>query len=146
MPLRQSIAIHMSHPGKEGQALGTTRSMRNLGQLFGFYSIPVIYLLFPTMSNNGNDFPYFRTAFLLAGVILVIGFLVSTRIPDQKTHLKRDRLYFRKKYWRYYVLEMFFGARKQVFFTFAPFVLILNYQASTEFIALLYGIYSLINI
>jgi MFS family permease len=41
---------------------------------------------------------------------------------------------------------MLFGARKQVFFTFAPFVLILNYKASTEFIAILYGIYSLLNI
>jgi MFS family permease len=72
--------------------------------------------------------------------------MFSTRFHKSAYHVKKERLYVRKKYLRYYILEMFFGARKQVFFTFAPFVLILNYNASTELIATLYGIYSLMNI
>jgi predicted MFS family arabinose efflux permease len=44
------------------------------------------------------------------------------------------------------VLEAFFGARKQVFLTFAPYVLIIRYGARTELIAVLYGIWSLATI
>lgn len=38
------------------------------------------------------------------------------------------------------MLEVFYGARKQVFLTFAPLVLIIQYGADTSLIALLYAI------
>ena len=38
------------------------------------------------------------------------------------------------------MLEMFYGARKQVFFTFGPYVLILFYKADTATISLLFAI------
>ncbi len=37
---------------------------------------------------------------------------------------QREKLVVRKKYWLYYVLCVLFGARKQVFITFAPWVLV----------------------
>ena len=50
------------------------------------------------------------------------------------------RFYFHKKYTKYYMLEMFYGARKQVFLTFGPYVLILFYGASAATISLLFAI------
>ena len=47
---------------------------------------------------------------------------------------------FKKKYSKYYMLEMFYGARKQVFFTFGPYVLILHYGANAATISLLFAI------
>jgi len=149
MPVRQSIAIHSAHEGKEGRALGITGSFGNLGQVTGFYLVPLIFLLvkrlFPSTGENPSTFP-FQAVFLASVLFLLVGLLFSARFHKSAYHLKKERLYVRKKYLRYYILEMFFGARKQVFFTFAPFVLILNYHASTEFIAILFGIYSLLNI
>ena len=45
-----------------------------------------------------------------------------------------------KKYKKYYMLEMFYGARKQVFFTFGPYVLILFYGANAATISLLFAV------
>jgi hypothetical protein len=44
------------------------------------------------------------------------------------------------------ILEAFLGARKQVFLTFAPYVLILTYGASTALMSSLYGLGSLVSI
>ncbi len=46
-----------------------------------------------------------------------------------ETDENKKRFYFHKKYTKYYMLEMFFGARKQVFFTFGTYVLIIFYGA-----------------
>lgn len=149
MPVRQSIAIHSAHEGKEGRAMGITGSFGNIGMVTGYYIVPLIFLLVrklsPPTGGNPSVLP-FKAVFLVSALFLLLGLLFSIRFHKSAYHIKKERLYVRRKYLRYYILEMFFGARKQVFLTFAPFVLILNYGASTELIATLYGIYSLINI
>ena len=146
MPVRQAIAIHSAQAGKEGRALGITGSFMHIGQVAGFYIVPLLFLLVKTLGGDQPAIAPFRAVFLTAVLFLFAGILLSTCFHRSTHHLSRERLYIRKKYLRYYILEMFFGARKQVFFTFAPFVLILNYQASTEVIATLYGIHALLNI
>ncbi|MBQ6583508.1 MAG: MFS transporter, partial [Mogibacterium sp.] len=44
---------------------------------------------------------------------------------------------------KYYMLEVFYGARKQIFFTFGPYVLVLFYGASAMVISLLFAISSI---
>ncbi|MBN1352234.1 MFS transporter [candidate division KSB1 bacterium] len=149
MPVRQSIAIHSAHEGKEGRAMGITGSCGNIGTVTGYYFVPVLFFAMkkwvPQAAEPTSALP-FRAAFLISAVFLLSGVLFSLRFHKSRFQIKKSRFYVRKKYLRYYILEVFFGARKQVFLTFAPFVLILNYDASTELIATLYGIYSLINI
>ena len=146
MPIRSSIGIHMAKPGKEGLALGGLGSVANIGQVAGHYMVPVIFLLFPLLSANSERFPIYRTAFFAAAVVLAVGIALSWRIRGSNSHIKRTRLHFKRKFVKYYILEVFFGARKQVFMTFAPYVLIIKYGAPTEVIASLYGIWSLANI
>ena len=57
-----------------------------------------------------------------------------------ETDKTKSRFYFRRKYRKYYMLEVFYGARKQVFFTFGPYVLILFYGADTMTISLLFAV------
>ena len=57
-----------------------------------------------------------------------------------ETDSHRRRFYFHKKYTKYYMLEMFYGARKQVFITFGPYLLILFYGANAATISLLFAI------
>ncbi|MCQ2142034.1 MAG: MFS transporter, partial [Bacteroidales bacterium] len=59
---------------------------------------------------------------------------------NSETDSSKRRFYFRKKFNKYYMLEVFYGARKQVFFTFGPYVLILFYGASAGVISLLFAI------
>ncbi len=146
MPIRSSIGIHMARPGREGLALGGVGSFANIGQVVGQYLVPVIFLLFPVTVGDPARFSVYRVAFFTAAAILTVGVAAASTLRDTGRHIKRTRLHFRKKFTKYYILEVFFGARKQVFMTFAPYVLIVNYGAPTELIASLYGIWSLSNI
>ena len=67
--------------------------------------------------------------------------LCTLRISGRsETDSTKRRFYFSKKYTKYYMLEMFYGARKQVFITFGPYVLIMMYGASTAVISLLFAV------
>ncbi|MBT3271579.1 MAG: MFS transporter, partial [Spirochaetales bacterium] len=146
MPIRSSIGIHMAKKGKEGLALGGLGSVANIGQVAGHYLVPVIFLLFPLISTSQARFSVYRATFFVAAAILIVGIILASRIKGSNQVIKRTKILFRKKFTKYYILEVFFGARKQVFMTFAPYVLIIKYGARTELIASLYGIWSLANI
>ena len=62
--------------------------------------------------------------------------LTGSSQPDKH----KSRFYFRRKFTKFYLLEVFYGARKQVFFTFGPYVLILFYGANTTVISLLFAV------
>jgi len=71
---------------------------------------------------------------------MVTAALVATAIKETTLKSPRRRLYFAKKFYKFYMLEIFYGARKQVFLTFAPFVIIKEYGADPSIMALLYAI------
>jgi predicted MFS family arabinose efflux permease len=77
---------------------------------------------------------------------LAAGLIITSFIKKSGQTVNRKKIHIEKKYTRYYLLEVFFGARKQVFLTFAPYVLITVYDAGPELISMLYGIWSIINI
>jgi MFS family permease len=71
----------------------------------------------------------------MVGVVLAAAAMVG---PQAK--VRRQRFYFARKFSKYYMLEVFYGARKQVFITFAPYVLILHYGADPALMSLLFAI------
>jgi len=146
MPARDSISVHASRPGKEGMAMGLTRSFSNIGMVAGYYLVSLLFLL--SRKVFGLELPtrQYRLVFAAAGLTCLLGLIFSSRLGGLQARVKRRKFYLHRKYSRYYILEIFSGARKQVFLTFAPYVLILKYGAPTELVATLYGIYSLANI
>jgi len=80
---------------------------------------------------------FFGVAAVLAAVSAGFSFAVTGK---SETNKHQRRFYFHKKYNKYYMLEMFYGARKQVFFTFGPYVLILFYGANAAAISLLFAV------
>ena len=75
--------------------------------------------------------------------IIGLGFISSLRIKgDSAPDENKRRFYFRKKFTKYYMLEVFYGARKQVFFTFGPYVLVLFYGANAMTISALFAVSS----
>ena len=72
---------------------------------------------------------------------MFLAMLASLRLSGSSvTDQSRRRFYFRRKFRKYYMLEVFYGARKQVFFTFGPYVLVLFYGADAGLISLLFAI------
>ena len=85
----------------------------------------------------------FKAFFLISAVIYAFGALAAMRLKgNSETDKTKSRFYFRKKYRKFYVLEVFYGARKQVFFTFGPYVLVLFYGADAMTISTLFAVSS----
>lgn len=132
--MKNTLMMEYARPGHGGAALGVQSAASQIGTLAGYL---VIVLVFSLAVQNQ---PY-RIFFLLAAALAGVSALYSLRISgrSQADETKR-RFYFHRKYGKYYMLEMFYGARKQVFFTFGPYVLILFYGANAAMISLLFAV------
>ena len=134
--MKSTIGLEYAKPGKGGTVLGYLSSVGQIGTLAGYL---VIVAVFSAFAANQPYNLFFILSAVLAGVSMVCA--MGIRGNSQTDETKR-RFYFHKKYNKYYMLEMFYGARKQVFFTFGPYVLILFYGAGAATVSLLHAICS----
>ncbi len=148
MPYRSSIAMHNAEKGNEGLALGIVTSFDNVGKILGYTFVALLFFIFSFF--NLQEVTEFKSVFLVSGVVFLIAVIIAIIYLNNKNekaeHVVGQRLYFRKKFMMFYILELFYGARKQIFLTFGPYVLILIYGANTEVIATLYVVCSVTGI
>ena len=132
--MKNTISLNYAKPGRGGEALGMQSAVNQAGTLAGYLVVIAVFALFAKYS------PY-RLFFAVSAAILAAAAFISLRIKGQSlTDETKRRFYFRKKFSKYYMLEIFYGARKQVFFTFGPYVLILFYGASAMVISILFAV------
>ena len=132
--MKNTLSLGYAKPGHGGSALGAQSAASQIGTLVGYLVIVFAFSVFAERSPYGI---FFAIAALLAGVSAVFAMRITGKSETDDT---KRRFYFHKKYHKYYMLEMFYGARKQVFFTFGPYVLILFYGANAATISLLFAI------
>jgi len=135
--MKNTIGLEYAKPGCGGTVLGVQSSINQIGTLVSYLVITVVFSL--SVSNQPHDL-FFVIAAVLAGASMLFALRITGKSETDKT--KRS-FYFHKKYTKYYMLEMFYGARKQVFFTFGPYVLILFYGANAAVISLLHAVCSI---
>lgn len=132
--MRNTLSLEYSKEGRGGRALGFQNSIYQGGTLAGFF---IVMIAFSFIGGEKS----FRLFFAISALIMGIGTVLAFRMTGQsKADKSKSRFYFRKKYTKFYFLEVFYGARKQIFFTFGPYVLILFYRAGTSTICLLFAI------
>jgi len=133
--MKNTLSLEYSKPGMGGRALGIQSSISNAGNIFGYLVTAAIFCFFSSERA-------YRGTFFLSMAILVPGIIASLAINGKSERDDKgvSRFYFRKKYSKYYMLEVFYGARKQIFFTFGPYVLILFYNAKATHISMLFAI------
>lgn len=132
--MKNTLSLEYAKENQGGQALGYQNSLYQAGTVLGYI---VIIIVFGLMASDMLYKPFF----LVTTAIMAIGAVFAFKIKgNSETDKAKSRFYFRKKYTRYYMLEVFYGARKQVFFTFGPYVLILFYGANASVISLLFAI------
>ena len=145
MPIRQGIAMQVARPGFAGQSLGFLTGIMNFGAVTGSLLVAVIFYAGTRYFQLTEHF-LFNVLWGLI-IFLMLASTASTFTKDAPNHpSKRPRLYFNRKFGRFYALELFYGARKQIFMTFAPYVLIREYGFSTAAMAFLLGVCAFINI
>jgi len=134
MGMKNTLALSYAKENHGGEALGAQSAASQIGTLAGYL---VVVAVFALVTKNQ---PY-TLFFIMAAVLAAVSAVFSMRLTgNNKADSTKRRFYFHKKYTKYYMLEMFYGARKQVFLTFGPYVLILFYGANTAMISLLFAI------
>lgn len=138
--MRNTLTLEYSKQGHGGVALGYQNSMMQIGNLLGYIAVIAAFALVASRTMGTASHDLFQPTFMVAAAFSVIAMFVSFQLRGNSNQKKTNRFYFRKKFTKYYMLEMFYGARKQVFFTFGPYVLILFYKADAGIISLLFAI------
>ena len=140
IPLSSSVSVNLSPKENVGRSLGFLNGVNTAAYIIG---LGLVYLFMDRLRFHFNTM--FRLgavcAIIAAACIILIKASSGLRPNRPKLHLV-----FRKEYGLFYGLSVLYGARKQVFLTFAPWVLIKVYgQKETTFVVLLF-IASLIGI
>jgi MFS family permease len=128
MAISPSIALRLAKEGQEGRRLGQIGFLESLGSLVGMF---IVY-----WGASRLDFS-FGVIFGIAGIFALMAALCLYHIKPQPLVSGPRRLVFKRKYWLFYALSIVWGARKQIFLTFAPWVLIKIFHCGIETFALL---------
>lgn len=137
MPLSATIGMELAREGQAGRRLGQLNAVRNIAAVLGS---ALVFLGFRFLGMT------FQHTFTLAaaGFVIVAGLLFAM----QRGEAKPSALYLklRREYRLYYLLAVLFGSRKQLFITFAPWVLVTVFRQPTQTIATLMTIGGVIGI
>lgn len=132
--MKNTLSLEYSNQGLGGQALGYQNAIYQIGNLAGYIIVMAAFFFIPSNSM-------FKPFFIASTGFMVLSYIFSLNLTGKsETDKSKSRFYFKKKFTKYYLLEVFYGARKQVFFTFGPYVLILMYGANASVISLLFAV------
>lgn len=137
MPLSGNIGMSFARPGEMGKILGRLSSIGNVAIVF---SSAALWALFRFVYIS------YRTAFSIGAVAFVISAILLSFIRPTHTVRVKRRYIYRKEYRLYYWLCMIYGARKQIFLTFGPWVLVDVFRQPVTTMTMLFFIVAAIGI
>lgn len=117
-PLNSAIGMSLSSRENAGRVLGILGAVGSLAAIAGMGGLAVISWLYESMPLQ-----YY---YLVGGIVIVLGAIFLLRLPKElgSTEAKPARILLRKKYWLYYVLIFFSGARKLVLGSFVTLMMV----------------------
>lgn len=128
LPISATLGMELAREGRMGRRLGQLNAARSFAAISGSF----VVLL---------GFRYLRMGFAAAFVVAAVGFLAACvlvlNMKKGSTQPPLARLRLHKRYSLYYWLTILYGTRKQIFITFAPWVLVSVFDQPTETIATL---------
>lgn len=115
MPVRSSLSMDLADIQRRGRRMGQIASTSIAASIVGCL---IVWISMRWLKAS------YTVIFLIGGLAAFAAsfFLFAMRMPNAQ--LQRPKFVWNKRYWLYYVLCLLFGARKQVFITFGPWVLI----------------------
>jgi len=128
LPLYSSIGMELAREGQAGRRLGQLNAVRNLAAILGSF------LVFVGFKYLGFTFHH---TFALAALTMFIAAVLLFAMRTEKTQAPALHLRLYRPYRLYYVLSVLYGSRKQLFLTFAPWVLVTVFHQPTQTIATL---------
>lgn len=129
--VKQSLSLQWLSKEQAPQVLG---KLISIGAITSLVVYAVLWCLLEILSLD------YIWIFLLAGgvccCLAVLMWLAFPRFAGE--HKQTKRLVLRKRYWLYYALIFFSGARRQIFVVFAAFLMVEKFGYSASQVALLF--------
>jgi len=126
MVVADSVVIHTALPENRGLRLG---QMRALGTAAGLLGALFVWVKWKFNTSYSVDF-------IIAGLLCMVAAVMFLRVKSgdyRATSSWRDYVVLKRKYAKYYLLETLFGARKQVFMTFAFWLMVSTLKLTPEY-------------
>ena len=137
MPLGNAIGMGFAEKGREGSVLGRISSINTLALLAG----AIILLALLRFANLS-----YRAAFTAGSLLYLGAALALLAMSPRRSTEKPKRLVIKKRYARYYALSVLYGARKQLFVTFGPWMLVDLFKQPAQTMTFLFLVISLVGI
>jgi predicted MFS family arabinose efflux permease len=137
IPLQSGIGMELAREGQDGRRLGQINAIRNFCAIGGAF---FVFVGFRYLHLN------FSGSFLTASAGFLCGSIMLYRMKASRPHPPSMHLKLHKQYRLFYWLSILFGTRKQIFLTFAPWVLVKIFAQPVQNIAILMTIGGILGI
>lgn len=128
MPVQNSIGMKLAEEGDVGKILGKINGL-NTAAFLVTSIITAIVLRYVKLD--------YRVAFSIGAIAYMASAVLIFKITPYKSESKIKKLFIKKEYSLFYYLSILNGARKQIFITFGPWVLIKIFNQGVSTFALL---------
>jgi predicted MFS family arabinose efflux permease len=128
IPLNQSIGMELAADGQTGRRLGQFSAVANMSAILGSL---VIFIGFKYLNLN------FRVSYAVAFLAFLTVAILLFMMQKDRPYSAKTKFKLRKEYKLFYWLNILYGTRKQIFLTFAPWVLVTVFGQKTQVLAIL---------
>jgi MFS family permease len=128
MPVQNSIGMKLAEEGEVGKILGKINGL-NTAAFLVTSIITAIVLRYVKLD--------YRVTFSIGAIAYMASAVLIFKMTPYKSESKIKKLFVKKEYSLFYYLSILNGARKQIFITFGPWVLIKIFNQGVSTFALL---------
>jgi MFS family permease len=147
LQLQPALGLSLARKGEEGRVLGKLNSIGFLGSM-----VAMILVLIALYTGDAwlsiEQGQVLRGFWVFAGVSALIGAVTIWKFPSSNTDRASariaPRITWRREYRLYYWLALLDGSRMQIYFAFAPFVLVEHFNVSAKELIIVLIVASLI--
>lgn len=151
LQLQPALGLSLTQRGNEGSLLGRINGIGFLGSLIGLVGVFALLTWIERSKGPLEEYqePYLRGLFFVVLISGVLGAALIYKFPmsanDKAAASAAPRIVWRKEYSLYYALSFLDGSRQQIYFAFAPFVLVEEFGVDARTMTLLLIIAALVN-
>jgi hypothetical protein len=140
LQLQSALGLSVAKKGEEGAVLGR---LSGIGFAGGMIAMAAVLAALGTDWWVTGDLrthqgPILRSAWVVAGLAAVIGAVAIRKFPtsvaDRQAAKTAPRITWRREYKLYYLLTFLDGSRQQIYFAFAPFVLVEHFNLNAFYL------------
>ncbi|QYJ86852.1 MFS transporter [Shewanella mesophila] len=137
--INQSLTLQWVDKQEAAGFLGKALAWRSAAALTGYASIWII------MTWLQLDYQWMYAIIGMLGLVMVI--ILTGYFPQfPQGEIQHKKVILRKRYWLYYLLTFFSGARRQIFMVFAGFMMVEKFGYSVSQITALFLINYVVNL